>query len=268
MPLTKLANDEYDLSNIQGFQNSWRMVAGELTSTPDAIRGNTMPSGTPYSLVAYQGTQANSLFEIMTENKGLALIEMIKEYVIPHIKKKLKNKDEIVAILDSAGVREIDALFIPKAAVKNFNRKAVEGVITALETDDMSAVPSPYQKNVAEGEVMQELAQYGNKRFFIPEEYGELDWDEVFKDFEWDNLRIEVTNEQADKQAILQTLATLYTATAQVDPVAANVILGKVLTETGVVSPLEVSALSTRQAPQPPMAGAGQEGINSLVPAQ
>lgn len=252
MPLTKVANDEYDLSNVQGFQNAWRMVASELTSTPDAIRGNTLPSGTPYSLAAYQGAQANSLFEIMTENKGLALIEMIKQYVIPHLKKKLKNKDEIVAILDSAGIREIDALFVPKAAVKNFNRKAVQGVITALENDDMSAVPSPYQKDVAEQEVMQEIAQYGNKRFFTPDEYGELDWDEVFKDFEWDSLRIEVTNEQADKQATLQTLATLYTATAQVDPVAANVILGKVLTETGVVSPLEVSTLSARPAPQMP----------------
>ena len=263
MPLTKVANDEYDLSNVQGFQNAWRMVASELTSTPDAIRGNTLPSGTPYSLAAYQGAQANSLFEIMTENKGLALIEMIKQYVIPHLKKKLKNKDEIVAILDSAGIREIDALFVPKAAVKNFNRKAVQGVITALENDDMSAVPSPYQKDVAEQEVMQEIAQYGNKRFFTPDEYGELDWDEVFKDFEWDSLRIEVTNEQADKQATLQTLATLYTATAQVDPVAANVILGKVLTETGVVSPLEVSTLSARPAPQMP-----GESISNLATNQ
>lgn len=265
MPLTKVANDEYDLSNVQGFQNAWRMVASELTSTPDAIRGNTLPSGTPYSLAAYQGAQANSLFEIMTENKGLALIEMIKEYVIPHIKKKLKNRDEVVAILDSAGVREIDALYIPKAAVKNFNRKAVEGVINALETGDMSAVPSPYQKDVEESQVMQEMAQYGNKRFFTPDEYGELEWDEVFKDFEWDSLRIEVTNEQADKQATLKTLASLYTATAQVDPVAANVILGKVLTETGVVSPLEVSQLSTRPAP---MAGAGAGDVNSLVTNQ
>lgn len=264
MPLTKVANDEYDLSNVQGFQNAWRMVASELTSTPDAIRGNTLPSGTPYSLAAYQGAQANSLFEIMTENKGLALIDMIKTYVIPHIKKKLKNKDEIVAILDSAGIREIDALYIPKAAVKNFNRKAVEGVIKALETGDMTQIPSPYQKDVEEGNVMQEMSQYGNKRFFTPDEFGELEWDEVFKDFEWDSLRLEVTNEQSDKQATLQTLASLYTATAQVDPVAANVILGKVLTETGVVSPLEVSSLSTRPAPTPPQA-AGAGAINNIA---
>lgn len=252
MPLTKLANDEYDLSNIQGFQNAWRMVSSELTSTPDAIRGNTLPSGTPYSLAAYQGAQANSLFEIMTENKGLALIEMIKDYVITHIKKQLKNKKEIVAILDDAGIREIDSMFVPKAAIRNFNRKAVESVISALENDDLSQVPSPYQKDIEESKVAQELAQYGNKRFFTPDEYDELEWDEVFKDFEWDNLRIEVTNEQADKQAILQTLASLYTVAAQTDPVAANVILGKVLTETGIVSPLEVSTLSARPAQSPP----------------
>lgn len=261
MPLTKVANDEYDLSNVQAFQSQWRMVASELTSTPDAIKGNTLPSGTPYSLGAYLGAQANSLFEIMTENKGLALISMIKDYVVPNIKKKLKNKDEVVAILDNAGIREIDSMYIPKAAVKNFNRKAVTGVIDALETGDMSTIPQPYNRDLEENEVMQEMAQYGNKRFFTPDEYGDLNWDEVFKDFQWDNLRIEVTNEQADKQAVLQTLASLYTATVQVDPVAANVILGKVLTETGVVSPLEVSTLSSRPAP-PPQA---MEGVTSQV---
>jgi len=268
MPLTKVANDEYDLSNVQGFQNAWRMVATELTSTPDAIRGNTMPSGTPYSLAAYSGAQANSLFEIMTENKGLALIEMLKKYVIPHIRKKLKNKDEVVAILDSAGIREIDSLYVPKAAVKNYNRKAVEGVIKAFETGDMSTVPQPYNKQQEEGKVMEELAQFGNKRFFTPDEFGEKQWDEIFSDFEWDSIRIEVTNEQSDKQATLQTLASLYTATAQVDPVAANVILGKVLTETGVVSPLEVSSLSARPvqgAPaQLPQGGGGSDLIGKV----
>jgi hypothetical protein len=262
-PLTKLANDEYDLSNVQGFQNAWRMVATELTSTPDAIRGNTLPSGTPYSLAAYQGAQANSLFEIMTENKGLALVDMIKTYVIPNIKRKLKNKDEVVAILDGAGIREIDALYVPKAAIKHYNRRAVESVIQAFETDDMSLVPSPYQKDTEEAKVMQELAQYGNKRFFTPDDLGKLEWSELFSDFDWDNLRVEVTNEQADKQATLQTLASLYTATAQVDPIAANVILGKVLTETGVVSPLEVSSLTTRKAPVAPSGGMGELAINT-----
>lgn len=244
MPMTKVANDEYDLTNIQNFQNQWRLLGNELTSTPDAIKGNTLPSGTPYSLGAYLGGQANSLFEIMTENKGLAIEEMMRNYVIPHLRKKLNNKKEIVAILDNAGIQEIDAMYVPKAAIKRYNEQAKRQLIEG-------SIPSPFQAEAEEGAVRQELAQLGNKRFFVPDELSEQEWREVFADFNWDSIRVEVTNENADKQAVLQTLATLYTSTAQTDPVAANVILAKVLTETGVVSPLEVASLTTRPQPSP-----------------
>lgn len=264
-PITKVANDEYDLSNVKMFQDQWRMVATELTSTPDAVRGNTLPSGTPYSLAAYQGAQASSLFEIMTENKGFAIEKMMRDYVIPHIRKKLKNKKEIVAILDSAGIKEIDSMYVPKAAMESFNRKAVAAVLNHFETGT-GELPQPFNQAQEEASVQKELASLGNKRFFIPDEAGEKDWDALFSDFEWDNIRVQVTNENADKQAVLQTLATLYTSTAQTDPVAANVILGKILTETGVVSPLEVSTLTARPAPQvPEMAGVVPGGdVNSI----
>ena len=103
-PLTQINNSKADVTALQNFSGMWNVLAQNITSTPDAIRGNTMPSGTPYSLAAFSGAQANSLFEIMTENKGLALEDMLTTFVIPNLKKSLKNKDEVVAILDDAGI--------------------------------------------------------------------------------------------------------------------------------------------------------------------
>lgn len=256
MPITKVPNDEYDLTNVSNFQNTWRMMANELVSTPDAVKGNTMPSGTPYSLGAYLGQQGSSLFELMTENKGLAMEEMMRTYVIPFIRKQLKNSDEIVAILDDAGIQEIDALYLPHAAVKNFNERTFNMLEESINNPE-APMPQPFDMQAEQNIVKEGMQSQGNKRFFKPDEASDKQWNEVFSDFEWDSIRVEVTNEAVDKQAVLQTLAALYTSTAQTDPVAANMILAKVMSETNVLSPLQVASLASRPTPTPQ---AGQAG--------
>src|SRR3990167_6633659 len=82
----------------------------------DAMRGTTLPSGTPYSLGAYLGGQASSLFEQMTENKGLALEEMLRKHIIHDLKKKLDNSDEIAATLEDHDLTQIDSMYVPMAA--------------------------------------------------------------------------------------------------------------------------------------------------------
>ena len=258
-PLTKVANDEYDLTNIQGFQSAWRMIASELTSTPDAIKGNTLPSGTPYSLGAYLGQQANSLFEIMTENKGLAIEDMMREYVIPHLKKQLKNKNEIAGMLDDAGVQEIDSVYVPREAVKRFNDRTIETILSG-------GVPSPFNQVEEEGAVKQELNQMGNKRFFTPDELSDKQWDEVFSDFEWENIRVEVVNENTDKQAILQTLSSVFQTIASNPAVLqdpnARMVFSQILSETGRLSPIQFTQPSTSTVPVP---AGGTEGISKLA---
>lgn len=251
-PLTQINNSKSDITAFQNFGAQWQEMARELTSTPDALRGNTLPSGTPYSLGAFLGTQSGGLFEIMTENKGLSIEDIMKTFVIPHIKKTLKNKDEILAILDSAGIEEIDSQYIPAKAIKNFNERSVESLLNG-------EVVEPFDKELEEGNIQEALAPMGNKRSFKPDKLGKKTWDELFSDFEWDNIRVEVTGENVEKQAVLQTLASLYTTTLQTDPVAANVILGKILTETGVVTPLEVANLRSR--PTENLQGNPIEGI-------
>ena len=268
MPLTLAPNSQFNSANIQNFMGQWKMVTSEITSTPDAIKGNTLPSGTPYSLGAYLGAQANSLFEIMTENKGLAIEDMMREYVIPHIKRKLKNKKEIVGVLDDAGIQEIDNVYVPQAAIKNFNKRSVDQIFQAIENPD-APLPSPYQKDMEEQSVRDGMTKMGNKRFFTPDELGEKQWDEVFADFEWDNIRVEVTNENTDKAAVLQTLSSVFQTVAS-NPMVLNdpnarMVFSQILSETGRLSPLQFTSAKPNMPPNAPANAGGVEAISNIT---
>lgn len=243
-PLTRVANDKPDIVALQNYGVMWRNMAQEITATPDSLRGNNTPSGQPYATTSLLTAQANSLFEIMTENKGFAIERMMSEYVIPHIKKKLKHKEEVVAILDQAGIQEIDNMYIPNEAVKRYNSQAKETILGG-------SLPSPYQPQEAMQAVRQQTAAQGDKRFFVPSDADDKTWAEVFSDFEWDSVRVEVTNEQVDKAASLQTLNTVFQTIARnpsilQDPNAMK-LFSKILEETGVVSPLQLSAAQVQQ---------------------
>ena len=108
----------------------------------------------------------------MTENKGLAIEDMMVKYVIPHIQKQLKNTDEIVAVLDDAGVNEIDSIYVPKEAIKRFNKRSVEQILNG-------ELPDVFDQQGEEQAIRQELAPLGNKRFFKPDEIGKKMWSEI-----------------------------------------------------------------------------------------
>src|SRR3990167_3847451 len=232
-PLTQINNSKGDIVALQNYGMMWRSLGQEITATPDAMRGITPVSGTPLGTTELLTAQSNSLFEIMIENKGLHLEEMLRIYIIPHIRKQLKNKDEILAILDSAGIDEIDAMYIPKEAIKRYNQRSKELILTGQPVQQFN--PQTEQQAVKE-----ELSAMGNKRAFTPEE---LNWDEVFSDFEWDNIRVEITNENADKQAIMGVLNEVFKTIVgmQGRPMSPDekMIFNKILTETSYLSPLQ-----------------------------
>lgn len=269
-PLTRIANDKPDISALQNYGSMWQTLGQELTSTPDALRGTTMPANTPYSLGAFLGGQANSLFEIMTENKGLAIENHMRDHITPYIKKCLKHKDEIVAVLDDAGITEIDSVYIPVEAVNRYNARAKEGILSGQPV-------MPFDPAAEQQALKQETGSLGNKRFFKPSELDDMTWDELFSDFEWDSIRVEVTNEQSDKQAVLTTLSSVL-QTIATNPLIlqdpnARMILGAILNETGKISPIQLTTAASQPVPAalnptpqvPNPAGGGAQAITSLV---
>lgn len=258
MPITRIANDKPDVAALMNFQQMWQNLGTEITSTPDALRGNTMPSGTPFSLGAFLGGQANSLFEIMTENKGLHVEQMMRKFVIPNLKKQLKNADEISGILDDAGVTEIDAIYIPKEAVRRFNERSTEQILNG-ETPDV------FDREIEEAGIRESLGQLGNKRFFKPDELGKKTWSELLSDFQWENIKVEVTNENVDKGVILQTLSSVLQTIASNPAILqdpnAKTVFAAILNETGAISPIQLSQGAPQAQPAQVGGGAAPEQL-------
>lgn len=256
-PINPVNNAGHDITNLQNFSNQWRVLAQEVTSTPDAVRGNTLPSGTPYSLGAYLGDQGLSLFEIMTENKAHALEAMLREFIIPYLKTKMNNNDEVLAILEDHNLTKLDSMYIPNEAIRRHNKKFKEAVLRGEVPTDITAE----QLQAEEANIKKELSGLGNQRFLSP---GDVSWKEVTKDLEW-KFDIGITNEQQDKKVIFQTLSSMLQTIAS-NPLVlqdpnAKLLFNKILSFTNIVSPVELTAPTNQ--PTPPQVAEATRGAPS-----
>lgn len=240
-PLTQVGNNSHDISSLQNFGLMWKNLAQEITSTPDALSGNTMPSGTAYRQVAILNQEAHSLFEIMTENKGLAIEEMCRRYIIPYNKKQMNTTDEISATLDSVGIQKVDLMYVNAEVIRRNNKHLAEQMFNNIAG---SGAAQPLDVGAEAANIQTELNKQGDQRFFSPSEAGDKTWRELFKDLEWD-VEVEVTNEQSDKEAVLTTLTTVLQTIAgnpaMLQDPNARAIFNKILQATGELSPLELA---------------------------
>lgn len=246
-PLTQINNQGHDLTSITNFMVQWQNQAKEITSTPDAISGGTMPSGTAYRQVAILNQESHSLFEYMTENKGLALEEMFREWIIPYVRKQLNNKEEIVALLDEMGIKQLDTWYITGTASRRVNQKIIDEV---LQGEIVTPEQQTEMLTEESTQLRSQLAMQGNQRFITPSEMDDKTWKEVL-DINWDSVEVEITNEQSDKEAVMTTLTTVMQTVAQNPAVLQDpnmkMLFNKILEMTGQISSIELS----NQTPAP-----------------
>lgn len=248
-PITQISNTSQDITSLQNFGGQWQLLAKEITSTPDSISGGTMPSGTAYRQVAILNQESHSLFEIMTENKGLAIEAMMRKYVLPFLKKKMDTSKEITATLNAHDIAQIDSMYIPNEAIRRNNAKLVYEALN----NPMGKMPEGMDIKAEEDNVRKELSQFGNQRFIKPSSLSDKTWKELFKDLEWE-VEVEVTNEQSDKEAVMTTLTTVLQTIATNPAILQDpnmkMLFNKILETTGAISPIELTANPVEQAPQ------------------
>ena len=96
---------------------------------------------------------------------------MLREYVIPFVKKQLDTSEEISATLDSANIKRIDAMYLPKEAIKRHNEEFKKKLLDA-PTDPSQLenykLPQPFNPLEAQNKVAEDMASLGNQRFFTP----------------------------------------------------------------------------------------------------
>lgn len=256
-PLTAL-NNRPDIGAIQSFKADWQNIGNQINNISESVMGNTAPSGTAWRQVQALLQESHSLFELMTENKGLYLIDMITEHILPFFNKQLDNSDEIAGILEDYQIKKLDSMYLPNEVIRRINKKKKETILSGKVYDPTNDAPLAAQ---TEQELMAALT--GNQRFIKPSEIDGRTWKQVFKDAEFD-IDIDVTNEMKDTQGALATLSTVFT-TMIANPMALNdpnvkLVFDKILGIVGGVSPIELQTTAQQPVPLPAQAGAAVGG--------
>jgi hypothetical protein len=180
---------------VQGWQEYMEMgkgVAEQVTSTPDAISGDTMPSGTAFRQVALLNTEAHSYFDYITENKGNYLEFLYREYFIPYIVKQLDNTDELVATLDSHELEFLDNEIANICLTDELKKQTLAGnIVSPIQLDQLRTPDREIQSSVRTTPVNSDAQGAGGNRsppvlstcgalrsHVEPRAYGTTNWPE------------------------------------------------------------------------------------------
>lgn len=168
----------------------WNRQYNNSVSVHDANTGNRPPSGTPYSQTALLNQVANSPFEYQREVWGIFLNELLNDWIFPHVKRRILKNHDLVAEYDADELKIIDD------AIKTFRgNDSIKDIVL-----NQGGQPTELDRMEAEMGVEKEMSYMGNKR--------ELNIPEKFLDIKG-RITANITGELKDKQAILQSLASI-----------------------------------------------------------
>lgn len=181
--------DPAALGEFENQINRWQSQADYATSSYDANTGEQPPAGTPYAQTQLLNQIAEKPFDYRRQEMGIFISGMFDRWVIPYLITQIKAGHILTSDYSDDELQIIDNSF----AIHNANQDVINTVIKT------GTIPSPEQY---QGIIQSQKSQlYGNKRAIeFPDGY--------FDDIECETTVI-VTNEQKDKNAMLQSLSTI-----------------------------------------------------------
>ncbi len=234
-PLTQIANNSHDITSLQNYSQQWQTLAQQITSTPDAISGGTMPSGTAYRQVAVLNQEVHNFFDMMIENKALYLEEMLRTYILPFLKTKFNTSDEISATLGMEDVIKLDEMYIKAETNRIVNQTNKQAILSGK-------LAEPIDEAAIQGQIKDMLVEQGNQRFIKPSEIETVTWNDMFKNLEY-GVVVEITNEASNKAERLATLTELLQTIARTPQILQDpngkLFFNKILEESSVISPIQ-----------------------------
>lgn len=255
--LTQINTAKPDIVGFENYASSWKMLGNEITGVSEAMLGAAPKSGTAWRTTEALLNESHSLFELMQENKGLALEDLLREEILPFIRETmLDNPDEISAILEQHEIHQIDSAWIKSKSLREAGRRQI---VDKLLKDEMPTQEAYDQDvNNTRNQLQDTLKNLGNKRFFKPSEVSEKTWKEQFKDLEWE-VEVDITGEQRNIQEAMTTLDTalkVIVTPGFAENEQAKAVVGKILELSGSMSPVEYGAIpSPVRVPAPDTPG-------------
>ena len=217
--LSMLNNVPSSLPQIQAILNKWDAQYERVSSSFESVTGETMPSRTPFRTVAMLQQAGNSSFQEKNKAFGIFQKEIMYDWVIPYLIKKLKKSHKIWVDFTK---EEMD-LFNDDFATYEINEFLKEQTLKrkTVTQEDYNLL------------LEQQRGKVTTRRFMeIPDGY-------------YDDIRTKVdivtTGENVDKAALLESLNTLLITVAQNPQVMTDPALSKLFSRIIDMSGVGVS---------------------------
>lgn len=188
--ITSLNLQASSLPQFQNIIELWNQQYDRVASTFDANTGEAPTAGTPYSQTALLNQVANSPFEYRREEWGIFLNEILNDWILPHLKKKIKKEHYLTSEFDGEDLDIIDNAI----ATYETNKEMFNMVMNDQEINPQM------QQDLMVG-IKNELKKGGKKR--------EVKIPEGFLDVEG-KITANITGELKNKAAILQSLDSIF----------------------------------------------------------
>lgn len=211
----------------------WNQQYDKTSSTYAANTGEAPTAGTPYSQTALLNQVANTPFEYQREVWGIWLNEILNEWILPVVKKRITKEHYLVSEFDDAELAIIDRSMSEYVAMEGIREAIRQGRVPTLE------------EYTATKDFVMNNSPKGNKRELkIPEGYLDVDG----------QLSANITGEMKNKAVMLQSLDAILNRiistfdpntgkyAALEDPVLSK-IFGQIIEMSGV--PISISQLKS-----------------------
>jgi hypothetical protein len=159
-----------------------------VTSTYEAVTGETLPSGTPFRSVAIQNQEGSSLFAYRRENLAERWQEPVEKWFMPHVRKKVTRDHLLSGTYGTQHLKMLDEAFARREVRREMleDLKSGKGVKIQAEYNDLYRLKMDMQRRNAD-------------RRFLDIKKGDLD----YKDGQ---VKIVTSNEGQNKAVAMERI--------------------------------------------------------------
>lgn len=183
-------------------------IADKIANSYEIVTGETMPSGTPFSLGNMLNQNANKLFDYIREKLGVAFEGVIQDWILPDVLRKLRAKDVLRITGDSGYLKKFYQMLVDSWYVNNL------------------VLFPPHGEDVAVAIKETKLQELMKKKEILIKLQKEM-W-EGFKP----RVQVVITGENLDLGAEMETLKTFITLEA--DPIRRSSLIEIAMGKKGI----------------------------------
>lgn len=242
------------LPQFQNVVDSWFVNTQRDQSAFNAVTGEEAKAGVPFAAQALQAAQGGSIFNKRRDDDGFDIEEVIVDWVVTHLVKKINKSHKLTASYSPKELRHID-----RALRIEMNNGGIDALIQSEEEITPEAI-----LGISAG-VEESLSLRNDRTIEIPAGYITIDKVRT-------KVRFNITDEMEDSQRKLNALAVALQNLPQGDP-QRTTIVNEMMEISGISpttfgsSPSPIQATPQAQGVNPRTVAAQPSKVEAVLPA-